>query len=151
MSEVDFLGLRPWAFWGLRFPAFSSFKCHLPCILWFLASSSTFKAGSITSCFGGYGAFFPVFLPPFSFIYLLIYLVCLCFFLHNEFYYIYSCTMIITTQFSSISFPNFQCIPPPPNLSPLETVSFSKSVSLYLFCKAVHCVLFEIPHISDSI
>ena len=32
----------------------------------------------------------------------------------NEFYYIYSCTTIITPQFYSISIPNPQCIPPPP-------------------------------------
>ena len=47
----------------------------------------------------------------------------------NEFYYIYSCTMIITTPFYSISIPNPQCIPQAPNLSHLETISFSKSVS----------------------
>ena len=41
----------------------------------------------------------------------------------------------------SISIPNPQYIPPTPNLSPLETISFSKSVSQYLFCKEVHCVL----------
>ena len=64
------------------------------------------------------------------------------FLLLNEFYYIYSCIMIITTQFYSISIPNPQLIPPPPNLPHLETISFSKSVSQYLFCKEVHCVLF---------
>ena len=47
--------------------------------------------------------------------------------------------MIITTQFYSISIPKPQPILPTPNLSPLETVSFSKSVSQYLFCKEVHC------------
>ena len=61
--------------------------------------------------------------------------------LFNGFYCIYSCTTIITTKFYSISIPNPQCIPPTPNLSHLETISFSKSVSQYLFCK-VHCVLF---------
>ena len=58
-------------------------------------------------------------------------------------YYIYSCTMTITTQFYSISLPQPQCIPLLPKLSPLETISFSKSVSQYLFCKEVHCVLFS--------
>ena len=64
------------------------------------------------------------------------------FLLLNEFCYIYSCTMIITTQSCSISIPNPQPIPSPPNLSPLETMSFSKSMSQYLFCKEVHSVLF---------
>ena len=50
--------------------------------------------------------------------------------------------MIITIQFCRISIPHPQGIPPPPKLSPLETISFSKSVSQYLFCKEVHCVLF---------
>ena len=59
----------------------------------------------------------------------------------NEFYYIYSCTMITNTKFYSISIPNPQCIPRPPNLSHLETISFSKPVSHYLFGK-IHCVLF---------
>ena len=63
------------------------------------------------------------------------------FFITNGFYYIYRCTTIITTKFYSISIPNPQCIPPPPNLSHLETISFSKSMSQYLFCKEVHCVL----------
>ena len=60
----------------------------------------------------------------------------------NEFYYIYRCTAIITTKFYSISIPNPQYVSPTPNLSHLETVSFSKSMSQYLFCKEVHCVLF---------
>ena len=51
--------------------------------------------------------------------------------------------MIITTQFYSISIPNPQPSPTP-NLSHLETVSFSKSVSQYLLCKEVHCALFNI-------
>ena len=63
------------------------------------------------------------------------------FLLLSEFYYVYSCTMIITTQFYSLSISNPQRISPPPNLSHLETVSFSKSVSQYLFCK-VHRVFF---------
>ena len=50
--------------------------------------------------------------------------------------------MIITTQLHSVSSPNPQCTPSTPNLSPLETISFSKCVSQYLFCKEVHCVLF---------
>ena len=53
--------------------------------------------------------------------------------------------MIITTQFYRISIPHPQRIPPPPHLSPLETISFSKSESEYLFCREVHCVL-----LSDS-
>ena len=65
------------------------------------------------------------------------------FFILNEFYYIYRCTTIITTKFYSISIPNLQCIPPPLNLSPLESTTFSKSVSQYLFCKEVRCVLFS--------
>ena len=39
----------------------------------------------------------------------------------NEFYYSYSCTTIITTEFYSIS-----VHPPTPNLTHLETISFSK-------------------------
>ena len=46
--------------------------------------------------------------------------------------------MIITIQFYRISIPHHQCIPQPSNLSPLETISFSKSVSQYLFFKEVH-------------
>ena len=49
--------------------------------------------------------------------------------LPNEFYYIYRCTRTNTTKFYSISMPNPQCITPAPNLSHLETISFSKSVS----------------------
>ena len=51
--------------------------------------------------------------------------------------------MITTIQFYRISIPHPQRIRPPPKLSPLETVSFSKSVSQYLFCKEVHSVLFS--------
>ena len=51
--------------------------------------------------------------------------------------------MIIPVQFYRISIPQPQCIPPPPKLSPGETISFSKSVSQYLFCKEFHCVLFS--------
>ena len=53
--------------------------------------------------------------------------------------------MIITIQFYRISIPQPRHISPPTELSPLETISFSKSVSQYLFCK-VQPVLF-----SDSI
>ena len=60
----------------------------------------------------------------------------------NEFYYSYRCTTIIRTKFYGISIPNPQCIPSAPNLSHLETISFSKSVSQYLFCKEIHPVLF---------
>ena len=48
----------------------------------------------------------------------------------NEFYYICRCTVTTTTQFYSISIPNPQPIPPAPNLSPLETVSFAKAESV---------------------
>ena len=68
--------------------------------------------------------------------------------------YIYSCTMIITTKFYSISIPDPQRIPSPSNLSHLETVSFPKSMSQYLFCKEVNYVLFSdstCKHVSDSI
>ena len=41
--------------------------------------------------------------------------------------------MIITIQFYRISIPYPQRIPALPKLSPLETLSFSKSVSQYLF------------------
>ena len=51
--------------------------------------------------------------------------------------------MIITIQFYRISIPHPQRIPAPPKLSPSEIVSFSKSVSQYLFCKDVHCVFFS--------
>ena len=60
----------------------------------------------------------------------------------NAFYYIYSCIVIITTQFYSIPIPNPKCIPPFPNLSHLENISFSKSVNQYLFCKGVQSVLY---------
>ena len=56
--------------------------------------------------------------------------------------------MIITTQFYRISIPQSQRIPPPPKLFPLETISFSKSVSQHLFCKEVQSVLFFIFHMS---
>ena len=55
----------------------------------------------------------------------------------------------IVVQWSSQS--NFKGFPshspstfhPPHKFFPLETISFSKSVSYYLFCKEVHCVLFS--------
>ena len=46
----------------------------------------------------------------------------------------------IATKFYSISIPNPQH-PLTPNLSHLESLSFSKSVSQYFFCNEVHCVL----------
>ena len=49
--------------------------------------------------------------------------------------------MSIITQFDSLSIPNPQSTPPP-NLSPLVTISFSKSVNQYLFCKEVRCIPF---------
>ena len=39
-------------------------------------------------------------------------------------YYIYKYITIITTKFYSISILNSQCLPSPPNLSHLETISF---------------------------
>ena len=51
--------------------------------------------------------------------------------------------MIIIIQLYRISIPQPQGIPPPPELSPLETMSFSKSVSQYLFCKELHSALFS--------
>ena len=62
-------------------------------------------------------------------------------------YYIYSCTMIITIQFYRISIPQPQHIPPPPKLSPLETIKFFKvceSVSVLQrnsFCQWKHSML----------
>ena len=51
--------------------------------------------------------------------------------------------MIITIQFHRISIPQPKHIPLPPKLSPLETKSFSMSVSQHLFRKEVHCILFS--------
>ena len=42
------------------------------------------------------------------------------------------------SEFYSISIPNPQHIPPSPKLSHLESLSFFKSVSEYLFCEEVH-------------
>ena len=56
-------------------------------------------------CSGGLASGLPV---PVLFFFNLILL------LLNEFITFYSCTMIITTQFYSISIPQPQCIPPPP-------------------------------------
>ena len=64
------------------------------------------------------------------------------FFITQWIYYIFSCAMILTTQFYRISIPQPKHIPQIPKLSPLETISFLKSVSHYLFCKEVHSVLF---------
>jgi len=60
----------------------------------------------------------------------------------NEFYYISRCPTIITTKLWSSSIRNAQCIPPPPKLSHVETVSFAKSVSQDLFCQEVPSALF---------
>ena len=62
----------------------------------------------------------------------------------------YSSTMIITIRFYRISNPQPQCITHTTNLSPLETISFPKSVSQYLLCKEIHCVIFQIPHVSNT-
>ena len=51
--------------------------------------------------------------------------------------------MVVTTQIYSISVLTPQHVLPPPELSPLETISFSKSVSQHLFCKEVQSVLFS--------
>ena len=53
--------------------------------------------------------------------------------------------MSITTKFYSISIPNPQCMPLPPNMNDLGIINFSKSVSQYLFYKEVHCVHFSDP------
>ena len=57
--------------------------------------------------------------------------------------------MIITIEFYRISIPQPQCVPPPPKLSPLETISFSKSVSQYLFrsslCPFFNFTSVEVP------
>ena len=62
-------------------------------------------------------------------------------------------TFIVAQQSSQ---PTFIAFPsqtlstfPHPHLSPLETISFSKSVSQYLFRKEVHCVLFLDSTLSD--
>ena len=64
------------------------------------------------------------------------------FFLLKRIYHICGCIMIITFHFHRISIPQPKHIHPPPKLSPLETISFSMSVSQYLFCK-VQSVLFS--------
>ena len=56
--------------------------------------------------------------------------------------------MIITIQFYRISIAQLQRIPPPPELSPLEIRSFSKSMSHYLFCKEVQSCPFFRFHMS---
>ena len=58
-------------------------------------------------------------------------------------YHICSCMMIITIWFHRISIPQPKHIPPPPKLSPPETISFSMSVSQHLFYKEVQSVLFS--------
>ena len=60
----------------------------------------------------------------------------------NEFYYICSCITIITTQFGNTSLPNT----PRHDLSPLVTISFSKSVSQFLFYQEVHTKVPFSPH-----
>ena len=74
---------------------------------------------------------------PQRFIYLFIYL----FLLLSEFYYNYTCTTIITTNFYSISIPNPHCIGPPPNLSHLETIGFFQSLWVSI-CSAKFIVSF---------
>ena len=62
------------------------------------------------------------------------------------YYYIHSCTMIITTQFYSISIPNPQPIPPPLNLSPLETMFFKVCELVSVLQRSSVCPFFQIPH-----
>ena len=60
------------------------------------------------------------------------FLACYFFFkLLNEFYYIYSCTTIITTKFYIISIPNSQRIPPPP-----QSISFGNH-KFFKVCESV--------------
>ena len=72
---------------------------------------------------------------------LVVFFVCLFVF----FFYSVNCTVIITTQFYSISIP----IPQPISPCPPQPVSFGNHKffkvceSLYQFCKEVHCVLFS--------
>ena len=47
-----------------------------------------------------------------------------------------------SSQPSFTAFPSQTPVPSPPNLSPLEIISFSKSVHQYLFCREVQCILF---------
>ena len=56
--------------------------------------------------------------------------------------------MIITTQFYNISIPNPQPIPPPCNLSHLESMFFQVSISS---AKKFIGSFFKISHVSDSI
>ena len=49
----------------------------------------------------------------------------------NEFYCIFSCTVIITTQFDSTSIPNLQLIPSPP-----KPVSFGNH-TFFQVCESV--------------
>ena len=73
------------------------------------------------------------------------------FFITQWIYYIYSCTMIITIQFYRISIPQPQCILQPPELSPLETISFSSLWVSICSAKKFSLSLFQIPHVSESI
>ena len=66
-------------------------------------------------------------------------------------------TFIVVQQSSQpnfIAFPSStpSASPPTPNCLISFPKSVSQSVSQYLFCKEIHCVLFfKIPHVSDSI
>ena len=64
------------------------------------------------------------------------------FLLLNAFYYIYSCTTIITTKFYSISIPNPQCIPPIPQSVSFGNGKFFKGYESVSVCREVHCILF---------
>ena len=65
----------------------------------------------------------------------------------SYFYYLMNFITVIGVQQSSQPIlqhfhPKPSVLPPPPNLSHFETISFSKSVSQYLFCEEVHCGVF---------
>jgi len=79
----------------------------------------------------------------FFFFLLLLLLLSSFFLLLKWIYNICSCIMIITIWFHRIPIPQPTHIPPPPKLSPLETISFSISLSQHLFCKEVQSVLFS--------
>ena len=70
------------------------------------------------------------FLPFFSFFFFFFLFEVL-----NEFYLVYSCTMIITMQFYSISIPNRQHIPPPPTCLLWKPNVYLKEAHNELLCR----------------
>ena len=64
-------------------------------------------------------------------VFITLFLSSVVFLLLNEFYYIYSCTTILTTQLYSISIQNTQCIPPT-----LQPVSFGNQ-KFFKICELV--------------